>query len=129
MVLREEADVRQGCRGLLARGDAADAHLAGGGLEQADAEVQQRGLAGAVRADERRDASSGDGERTVAQGPGVTVAFAEVVGFECVGGGFAVTRAAVVLMLLPPVGADQCVGPQMLLFGLIVPTFGARRAA
>ena len=53
--------------------------VAGARLRQADGELQQRRLAGAVRADERRDRAGRDLERAVAQRPVRAVALAEPV--------------------------------------------------
>jgi hypothetical protein len=53
LVLRDEADV--GDRAGGARRAAEDAHLTLGRAQQTDGEVQQRGLAGAVRTDQPDD--------------------------------------------------------------------------
>ena len=57
VVLRDEADVRQHRPRLGARIVAEHGDGACGRLEQSDRELQERGLAGAVRADERRHRS------------------------------------------------------------------------
>ena len=59
MVLREEAEARQRLFGLVEGGTLEDAHTAGGGLQQASGEVEQRRLAGAAGADERGDTPGG----------------------------------------------------------------------
>jgi hypothetical protein len=56
---------------------------AGGGREQADGEVQQGGLAGAVGAHQGGDAAPGHGQVAVLEGPVALVALAEPAGFEC----------------------------------------------
>src|SRR3954447_118240 len=70
------------------------AHLARARPGQADGKLQQRGLAGAVRADECREGARRDLERAVAQGPARAVALAEPVADECGRGDHATLIAA-----------------------------------
>lgn len=57
-VLRDEADARKDLERLPRRVVAEDANGAGGGPQQADGEVDHRGLPGSVRADEAGDLPS-----------------------------------------------------------------------
>ena len=78
-VLRHEPDALQGGRRpgrqAVEHGDAARC-----GGDQADREVQQGRLAGAVRADQRDDVAGGHSQATVAQRPRAPVAFADACG-------------------------------------------------
>ena len=49
---------------------------------EADRQVQQGGLAGAVRSDQRGQVPLGDGQRALAQCPRAAIAFPEGVGFD-----------------------------------------------
>ena len=57
-------------------GDAAD-----GRCRQAHRQVQQGGLAGAIRSDQGHHVPLGNGHRALAQGPGLVVALAQTAGF------------------------------------------------
>src|SRR5207253_694911 len=77
MILRDEADPRQHLARLLARRGPEDENPALARLAQTDRELQQRRLAGAVRADERRDRPGRNRKRAVAERPERVVPLAE----------------------------------------------------
>ena len=80
VVLGDEADLgdQPGGAGRLAE----HADGAGRGGQQADGEVEQGGLAGPVGADKGSDATPGDGQVAVPEGPGAPVALAEPAGLQ-----------------------------------------------
>ena len=90
-VLGDEADPPELRRAL---GGTAVEHLdrARRRLQQADREMEQRRLAGPVRADEPDDLPGGDRERAVAERPAPAVLLAEPVGLK--NGGHATSRSA-----------------------------------
>src|SRR5450759_4511979 len=69
----------------LAAGPAADAHLAAGGLLQAEYHPQQRRLAGAIRADEPYEFAGPDGEPHVTQNLTAAQPHADAVNGEHLG--------------------------------------------
>jgi hypothetical protein len=79
-VLGDEADLGEqpGAAGRLVEHPDA----AGGGGQQANGQMEQGGLAGAVGADQGGDATPWDGQVAVAQGPGAPVALAEPAGLQ-----------------------------------------------
>ena len=82
MLLRDEPDPRQHRHCVVARREPEHAHLADGRLGEADRELQERRLAGAVRADERRHRARRNLERAVAERPVRAVALARAVRLE-----------------------------------------------
>src|SRR5438445_520281 len=76
-VERDEADSRQHLARRLARRGPEDENPALARLAQTDRELQQRRLAGAVRADERRDRAGRNRKRAVAERPERVVPLAE----------------------------------------------------
>ena len=83
MLLGHEADAREQLARITLRRQAEHADGSGAGPAEADRDLQQRRLAGAVGPDERGDGARGDLERAVAQGPACAVALAEPVEPEC----------------------------------------------
>ena len=79
-VLGDERDAVQ--RGRHRRAAAEHGDGARGRRRQADCQVQQGGLAGAVRADQRRHVPGGNRQRALAQRPGAAVALAQAGGFD-----------------------------------------------
>src|SRR5215211_8328 len=61
---------------------AKQAHRTGGGLERAGDAVEQRGLAGAIRADERTPLAGGDAQRHAVDGAQAAEHLGEVVNFD-----------------------------------------------
>ena len=89
-VLGDEADAGELVR-RRAGTPTEDGDRPGARLEEADGELEQRGLAGAVRPDEPDDLAGGDGERALRERPLVAVALAEAVRLE--DGGHATSSA------------------------------------
>jgi hypothetical protein len=80
-VLRDERDAVQ--RARRPRGTVTEhGDDARGRRGQADRQVQQRGLARAVRADQRGHVPGGNRQRALAQRPGVAVALAQAAGLD-----------------------------------------------
>ena len=82
VLLGDEADPGEHRVRLVARVVPEHPHRAGGRARQADRELEQRRLAGAVRADERGDRARRDLEVALCKGPLGAVALAEPVGLR-----------------------------------------------
>ena len=77
-VLRDEGDAVERL-GRAGRDAAEHGDLPAGLADEPDGQLQQRGLARPVRADQGDDPSGRDGQRAIAQRPGAPVALAEAV--------------------------------------------------